>query len=131
MNSITLKMTGESSTRTQYYTEYSQSISQPFSNSESPDQAELGQFGCIKSFGSHSSNSGHYPYWGRERDRYHWQEMLVKKLVHAKYTRLDQTQHPLLSYFRQLARAEELELWYRKRKLRKEQEKNKRCRNIP
>ncbi|KAI2782295.1 hypothetical protein F4815DRAFT_497714 [Daldinia loculata] len=123
-------MAEEPSTRAKYR-KYFQSTSQLSSFSEPPDQPNSGYFDCIESFDSRSPSSGHYPYWGRERDRYHWQEALVKRLVHAKYTRLDQTQHPLLSYFRQLARAEELELWYHKRELKKAQEKNKRRRNNP
>ncbi|KAK6948190.1 hypothetical protein Daesc_009954 [Daldinia eschscholtzii] len=57
-------------------------------------------------------------YWQNTRHREYWQESLVRKLVRAKYARLNQTQHPLLKYARDLVKAEKIELWYRLKELR-------------
>ncbi|KAI1477633.1 hypothetical protein F4774DRAFT_427065 [Daldinia eschscholtzii] len=65
-----------------------------------------------------SAGSTNVHYWRNARDRERWQESLVRKLVRAKYARLNQTQHPLLRYARGLVKAEKIELWYRLKELR-------------
>ncbi|KAI1408875.1 hypothetical protein F5Y13DRAFT_193909 [Hypoxylon sp. FL1857] len=67
-------------------------------------------------------------YWTSAKDHDLWQQMLVTQLVRAEHARLDERQGALLRYARQLVRAEEVELWYRRRELGKLHEKQKKKR---
>ncbi|KAI1101074.1 hypothetical protein F4804DRAFT_335610 [Jackrogersella minutella] len=64
-------------------------------------------------------------YWVNDEHRDNWQLALVTRLVHVKHAQLDKTQHPLLCCARYLVHAEEVELWYRHRELRAQQEKER------
>ncbi|KAI0894959.1 hypothetical protein F4806DRAFT_497666 [Annulohypoxylon nitens] len=65
--------------------------------------------------------SGEFTHWDNDSELYNWQRALVRKLVHAKYAQLDQTQNPFLRTLRHCAQIERLELAYRTCELRLQQ----------
>ncbi|KAI1446883.1 hypothetical protein F5Y02DRAFT_62666 [Annulohypoxylon stygium] len=65
--------------------------------------------------------SGEFTHWDSDSELYHWQRQLVRKLVHAKYAQLDQTQNSFLRCLRHCAQIERLELAYRICELRLQQ----------
>ncbi|KAI0117138.1 hypothetical protein F4814DRAFT_415375 [Daldinia grandis] len=123
-STLASNMASRSSTRSRY-PEHFRPVSQPSSNSRFSEQRP---FDYVESANPRRTRCGNYPYWGSEADRHQWQRRLVKELVRVKYARLSQTQHPLLTCIRKLAKAEQIELWYRDREMRKAYEKRKKRR---